>query len=128
MRKADNKQNFWQTVKPGLKKTGHILALIGKWIYRLRGFLLSVPVAVAAIYLAVRSNQTLPQMVGIDLQASGAFGTMIDRSVAVWVPLGITAACLVFTCCSRRVVYPWLIGVFSLVLPILLQLTNAFLG
>ncbi len=128
MGKADNKKNIQGSATHGLKKAGHIFVQICKWIYKLRGIILSVPVAVAAIYLAVRSGKVLPASVGINLQASGEFASMIDRGVAVWVPLGITAGCIVFTCCSRRMTYPWLISIFTLVIPILLQITNAFIA
>ncbi len=128
MEKSDKKQNIWDSMGPGLKKTGHIMAVGCKWIYKLRGLLLSLPVAIAAIYLAIQNGANLPESVGINLQANGEFATMIDRGVAVWVPLGITAGCIVFTCCSKRVVYPWLIGIFSLIVPILLQLTNTFVA
>ncbi len=128
MGRTDKKQNIWDSVGPGLKKTGHIIVLICRWIYKLRGLLLSIPVAVAAIYLAVQNSNSLPASVGINLQANGEFASMIDRGVAVWVPLGITAGCIVFTCCSRRVIYPWLIGIFSLVIPVLLLLTNTFIA
>ena len=128
MEKSNNKQNILDSVGSGLKKVGRGILITSQWIYKLRGLLLSIPVAIAAIYLAVQSGNNLPASVGINLQANGEFATMIDRSLAVWVPLGITAGCIVFTCCSRRVIYPWLIGIFSLIVPILLQLTNTFIA
>lgn len=128
MGKTDKKQNIWDSAGPGLKKVGHGILITCRWIYKLRGLLLSIPVAIAAIYLAVQSGNNLPASVGINLQANGEFATMIDRGVAIWVPLGITTGCIVFTCCSRRVIYPWLIGIFSLIVPVLLQLTNSFIA
>lgn len=128
MEKADKKKNFWDSIGPGLKKTGRVIWRICQWIYKLRGLLLSLPVAIAAIYLAVQNSEKLPAAVGINLQANGEFATMINHDVAIWVPLGITGLCILFTCCSRRVVYPWLIGIFSLIVPILLQLTNSFIA
>ena len=128
MERSAKKQNTWASVGAGLKKTGSVLWAGCKWVYKLRGLLLSIPVAVVAIYLAVKNGSALPASVGINLQANGEFATMIDRGVAIWVPLGITAGCIVFTCCSRRVIYPWLIGIFSLIIPILLQLTNSFIA
>ena len=76
--------------------------------------------------LAVYNEATLPALVGIDLQASGEYGQMIAREIAVLGPLALTALCLLFMFCSRRVVYPWLISIFSLVLPILILITNIF--
>ena len=128
MENSEKKQNIWDSMGPGLKKTGRGILTTFRWIYKLRGLLLSIPVAIAAIYLAIQNGSKLPASVGINLQASGEFATMIDRGVAVWVPLGITVVCIIFTCCSRRVIYPWLIGIFSLIVPILLQLTNEFVA
>lgn len=127
MGNMDNQKKVQQSAENKFKKAGQTFVKICKWIYKLRGIILSVPVAVVAIYLAIRSSKALPASVGINLQASGEFATMIDRGLAVWVPLGITAGCIVFTCCSRRMTYPWLISIFTLVIPILLQLTNSFM-
>ena len=115
---------FWFKAKPVLQKIVAVLKQIGKWLYRLRGLVLSIPVGIVAIILANQNNSRLPYEVGIDLQTSGEFATMISRDTAVWVPLGITGICIALTCCSRRVLYPWLIAVFSLVIPLLLYYTN----
>ena len=70
----------------------------------------------------------LPAKVGLELQASGEFTEMVDKSVAVFGPLAVTVVCLVLMFCSKRVVYPWLISVFSLLLPVLILLLNTFAG
>ena len=107
------------------KKTfGYVMKEIGRWIYKLRSVFLAIPVAVAAIFLAVRNQVNLPEQVGINLLASGEFEMMISRNVAVLVPLVITVFCLLLMFCSRKVLYPWLISIFSLVLPFVLLLTN----
>ena len=105
---------------------GTVIGKIFQIIYKLRGVLLSIPVAVAAIVLAVRNQANLPEMVGINIQATGEYAQMISKSTAVWAPLGVTALCLVFVLCSRKVVYPWLISLFSLVLPLFIWFTNIF--
>jgi Na+-driven multidrug efflux pump len=46
--------------------------------------------------------------------------------LAVTFPLMITGACLVLTFLSRKSIYPWLISVFSLVIPVLLLVTNIY--
>ena len=33
-----------------LKKIGNVLGVIGKWIYRLRGFFMAIPVALVTIH------------------------------------------------------------------------------
>ena len=40
----------------------------------------------------------------------------------------ITIGCLVLMLFSRKTIYPWLISLFSLLLPVLLIITNTFPG
>ncbi len=112
-------QNGWQRFVSGWKS-------FWTWVFRLRSVGLAIPVAVAAVGLAVYNEATLPALVGIDIQASGEYSQMIAREIAVLGPLALTALCLLFMFCSRRVVYPWLISIFSLMLPILILITNIF--
>ena len=109
-----------------LGKIGFVLGVIGKWIYRLRSLWLTVPVALLAVRLALWNMNNLPENVGIYLLSDGNYQWMVDRNAAVIGPLGVTAACLFLMFCSRRVVYPWLISIFTLVLPILIYITNVF--
>ena len=109
-----------------LKKIGRVLASIGKWIYRLRGFFMAIPVAVAALYLAAQNMSRLPEEVGINLLENGQYEYLISRGLAVMAPLVVTAVCLVMMWLSRRTVYPWIISIFSLVLPWLIWITNVF--
>ena len=109
-----------------LKKIGYVLGEIGKWIFRLRGFFMAIPVALAALYLAAQNMSRLPEEVGINLQANGQYEYLISRGLAVMAPLVVTGVCLVMMWLSRRTVYPWIISIFSLVLPILIYITNVF--
>ena len=109
-----------------LKKIGKVLASIGKWIYRLRGFFMAVPVALAALFLASRNMARLPEEVGINLLANGQYEYLISRGLAVMVPLLVTGVCLLMMWLSRRTIYPWIISIFSLVLPWLIWITNVF--
>ena len=109
-----------------LKKIGHVLGVIGKWIFRLRGFFIAIPVALAALYLAAQNMSRLPEEVGINLQANGEYAFLISRGLAVMAPLVVTGVCLVMMWLSRRTVYPWIISIFSLVLPYLIWITNVF--
>lgn len=110
------------------QKTWQVLKAVGKWMYRLRSVILAIPVAVAAVILAIYNQANLPSMVGLDIQASGEYAQVISKGVAVMGPLAVTAVCLLLMFCSRRVVYPWLISVFSLALPLVLYFTNVFPG
>lgn len=109
-----------------LKKIGHVLAVIGKWIFRLRGFFMAIPVALAALYLASRNMTQLPEEVGINLLANGEYAYLISRNLAVMAPLAVTAVCILMMWLSRKTIYPWIISIFSLVLPLLIWVTNVF--
>ena len=127
MKEFKNKLSaFWQKSEPFRTKTGKVLKGIGRWIYILRGLLLAIPVAVAAILMAIESNKVLPDRVGLLIQSTGSYQWMVDKETAILVPLIVTAACLLMMFCSRKVVYPWLISIFSLVLPVLIYITNVF--
>lgn len=126
-------QAFSQSVDPALKaagrvckKTGRFLRIAGQWIYKLRSVILAIPVGLAAFFLAAYNTANLPETVGIDLQATGEYAVMVGRGTATTVPLLITGVCLLLMFCSRRIVYPWIISVFTLVLPILIYVTNVF--
>lgn len=99
-----------------------------KWAYRLRSVILAIPVAAGAAILAIHNQAKLPEAVGINIQASGEYAQTVSRSVAVLGPLAVTAVCLLMVFCSKKVLYPWLISLFSLVLPLLIYITNVFPG
>ena len=101
---------------------------VWKWAFRLRSVILAIPVAFGAVVLALFNQVNLPDMVGINIQASGEYAQMIGKGVAVLGPLAVTAVCLLMTFCSRKVLYPWLISLFSLTLPLLIYFTNTFPG
>ena len=99
-----------------------------QWVYKLRSVLLAIPIAVGAVILAIFNQANLPDTVGINMQASGEYAETISKSVAVLGPLALTAVCLLMMFISRKVLYPWLISLFSLVLPLLIYITNFFPG
>ena len=117
---------FRSTVSRVCGKIGRVISVIWKWIYRLRSIWLTVPVALVAVRIATWNLNHLPETVGIYLLSDGSYQWMVDRMAAVVGPLGVTAACLFLMFCSRRVVYPWLISIFTLMLPILIYITNVF--
>ena len=105
---------------------GYVLLVIWKWIYNLRSIILAVPVVIVAIRLAIMNMSRLPDKVGILILSSGEYQWMVDKGITVMGPLAVTAACLLLMFLSRRVVYPWLISLFSLALPLLIYITNIF--
>ena len=127
--------SFFEKFKQGIKRTfdpnGAVIQTFlstFKWLYRLRSILLAIPVAATAVILAVQTMAKLPEQVGFNIQSSGEFAQLVDRNVAVMGPLAITAICLLMMFCSKRVMYPWLISLFSLVLPVVILLINTFPG
>ena len=108
------------------EKIGYVLLVIWKWIYNLRSIILAVPVVIAAIRLALLNMSRLPDRVGILILSSGDYQWMVEKGIAVMGPLAVTAACLFLMFISRRVVYPWLVSIFSLALPLLIYITNVF--
>lgn len=131
------KKDFFQNIKAEyrqfletksgqtLKDVGTVLQLTFKWAYKLRSLVLSIPVAVIALALAVRNLAQLPAQIKISLLASEF---MISKGVAVCLPVAITAVCLCMMLLSKKMLYPWLISVFSLVLPVALWFTYLFPG
>jgi len=110
------------------KDTKAQLRSLWKWAQKLRSVLLSVPVAVGAVILAIFNQINLPDVVGINIQASGEYAETISRAVAVFGPLALTAVCLLMVFLSKKVLYPWLISLFSLALPLLIYISNFFPG
>lgn len=129
-----NKVNVWmekwnqmyEKIKPGMDKTGKVFSGIGKWIFRLRALILAIPVLIAALRLARVNYELLPEMVGLNIQSTGEFSLMVTKEVAVYGPLVVTLGCLLMVLLSRKTLYPWLISVFTLILPILILVTNHF--
>ena len=115
-----------QKTLPVLRNIGEVLALTGRWAYKLRSILLAIPVAVLAGALALRNMQQLPTEVGINILATGAYQWTVGRDMAVLFPLALTAVCLLLMFCSKKVLYPWLISLFSLALPLVIWITNVF--
>lgn len=102
------------------------LRKVWKILFPLRKVILAVPVVFYALRLAAYNMANLPVQVGIDLQASGEFARMISRETAVMAPLAVTGGCLALMFLSRKSIYPWFISMFSLILPILLLITNIY--
>lgn len=126
---------FWENlgrkfapVKQVFDKIGKVIGIICKWIYRLRGGFLAIPVVILAFKMAMFNLDNLPELVGLNLLSSGEFGWMVGRSTAVYGPLFLTGACLVLMLGSRRPLYPWIVSLFTLALPLLILATNNFDG
>ena len=119
-------QTGFSKVKDVIGKINRIINLIGLWLFRLRKFVLAAPVVYYALKLAEYNRMHLPEQVGINLQSTGEFAQYISRNMAVMGPLALTGGCLVLMFCSRKAMYSWAISVFTLALPLLLLLSNAY--
>lgn len=115
-----------QKVLAFLNKVGFVLKLTAKWAYKLRSLVLSIPVFVCAGVLAIRNARQLPEMVGVNMLANGEYQWYISRGAAVMIPFAVTTVCLLLMYCSKKILYPWLISLFSLALPLVVWLTNSF--
>ncbi len=120
-------------LQEGLQSTGsvyskikHVIGILVMCIYRLRSVFLAIPVVYYALKLAAYNGEHLPEEVGLNLLSTGEFAVMISRELAVMGPLAVTAACLVLMFTSRKALYPWAISIFTLILPVLLLVSNLY--
>lgn len=102
------------------------LRTVWRWVYRLRSIVLAIPVLVTSVILAIYNMANLPEIIGINIQSNGEYTQAITRGVAVMGPFALTAVCLLLMFCSKRVLYPWLISLFSLVLPFVFLFMSTF--
>ena len=108
------------------EKVKSVIGVIIMVFYRLRKVFLAIPVVYYALKLASYNMEHLPEIVGVNLQSNGAFADTISRNMAVMGPLGVTAACLVLMLFSRKALMPWAVCVFTLVLPLIILISNIY--
>lgn len=130
----DNQQeNKAASVHNGKKKEMGTFGYICQWIYKLRTVILAIPVVLGAVILALYNAANLPEKLQIYFPASANKEVMVKmvemgKGAAIFVPLLVTAFCLLMMFCSKKVLYPWLISVFSLVLPLFFIFISVFPG
>ena len=125
---SENFKTAYGKVRAVFAKIGTYIGIACSWIFRLRKIFMAIPVVYLAIRIAMANMNRLPEYVGMNLQSNGEFAMMVTRNYAVYGPLGVTAFCLLLMFCSRKTVFPWVISIFSLVLPFLIYLTNMYTG
>lgn len=116
----------WQKTKAVLKKISDIIDVILTVIFRLRKVFMAIPVVYYAVKLAQYNMENLPAIVGVNMESNGAFTQMLSREVAVMGPLAVTGFCLIMMFFSRKSIYPWAISIFTLILPIILLISNRY--
>ena len=123
---AEKWNAFRDKVSPVTHKIESVFGFIFKWMFRLRKIVMAAPVAWFAVQFALDNAQRLPEMVGFNLQSNGQYAMLISRNYAVWGTVGVTAFCLLLMFCSRKTVFPWVVSIFTLVLPYLIWIVNLF--
>lgn len=133
MAKEKKQSAFVTKWKDGVKKfrsvtdpIDRVMATIGKVLFHMRKIFLTVPVVLLAMEVFRYAKENLPQEVGLLLQENGQFKYLLDRNTAMSCCLAVTGACLLLMYMSRKTIYPWLITVFSLILPLFLIVSNIF--
>ena len=100
---------------------------ICRYIYKFRAIFLAIPVVVYMIRLAKYGWANLPAEVGLMISKEGGFEFLVTRDQAVWGCVAVPSACLAMMLCSRKKLYPWLVAVVSLLLPVLILYVNLVL-
>ena len=78
----------------------------------------------APVHYASAAGQASCAYDRLFVMSNGAFAMTISRELAVTGPLVVTIACLVLMLTSRKVLYPWAVSVFTLILPVVLLVSN----
>ena len=115
--------NTTGSVYTKIKSVSGVLGMVG---YRLRKVVLAIPVVYYALKIAAYNGEHLPEDVGLMLLANGEFAYTVSRYLAVMGPLVLTGGCLVMMLFSRKALYPWAISIFTLILPLLLLVSNIY--
>ncbi len=135
---SDKLRPGYRRVRRALCSAGQNVSALWRYIYWFRAVILAAPVAATAVVLAVMNLNRLPEMVevtkiAIDAKAESALlgflvigAEAVPRAAVVYGPLLVTAVCLLLTLCSKRTLYPWIISVFSLCLPVMIYLFNTY--
>lgn len=124
---------LWEKVQPWLEKANKVYRRAKEiwvkawpWIWQARKLLLALPVVYLMLYFARLNWNVLPEQVGLHLQTSGDYARYISKELAVYGPMGVTGGCLTMMFLSRKTIYPWMICMISMLLPLLILITNIF--
>ena len=116
----------WLKTKEVFRKIGRVFYIIGRVLFHMRKIFLTLPVAWAAFKVYTYAKEMLPEDVGVWLLESGEYQFTLDREASLMSCLAVTAACLVLMFLSRRTILPWVVSLFTLVLPFVLVLSNMY--
>ena len=119
-------QPYVEKADKGYRKAKDIWKKAKPWLWQSRKLLLAIPVVYLMLYFARLNWNVLPDAVGLHLLNTGDYAQYITKQMAVYVPMGITGGCLAMMFVSRKTLYPWMICMFSMLLPLLILVTNIF--
>ena len=119
-------KDIWAKVSHVFDIIEEVITVIVRCIFKLRKIFMAIPVVYLAVQIASQNMERLPEAVGLNIQSTGEFAVMVTREYAVYGPLGLTAFCLLLMFCSRKTLFPWVISIFTLVLPYLIYFTNLY--
>ena len=119
-------KDIWAKVSHVFDIIEEVITVIVRCIFKLRKIFMAIPVVYLAVQIASQNMERLPEAVGLNIQSTGEFAVMVTRGYAVYGPLGLTAFCLLLMFFSRKTLYPWIISIFTLVLPYLIYFTNLY--
>ena len=117
---------FWSKVKSVTDPIERVVGKIGNVLYHMRKIFLTVPVVLVGMRVYLYAKEKLPAEVGLLLQENGGYQYMLDRDTALSCCMVITGACLLLMYLSRKTIYPWIISLFTLILPLFLVISNMF--
>lgn len=123
----------WNNSASAREKFAAFCSATGKWTYKLRAVVLALPIVVISVILAVSNMATLPAAVAIGLPnvVNGIIvfqEVMVSKILAVFVPLLVTSFCLLMMFLSKRISFPFLVSLFSLLLPIFFSIAAKLPG
>ena len=123
----------WNNSASARGKIASFCSATGKWTYKLRAFVLAIPIVATAVILAVSNMATLPAAVAIGLPniVNGILvfqEVLVSKILAVFIPLLVTAFCLLMMFLSKRISFPFLVSLFSLILPIFFSIAAKLPG
>lgn len=134
----DRIRPYYDAVARVFRKIGSTLSKLWHYIYMLRTIILAAPLAAAAVIIASISMRRLPENVSVmgftvdrgDPDALFGFLSMyaetIPRDMAVFGPLILTGISLAMMLLTKRALYPFLITLFTLVLPLFIWFYNTY--
>ena len=123
----------WNNSASARGKIASFCSATGKWTYKLRAFDLAIPIVAIAVILAVSNMATLPAAIAIGLPniVNGILvfqEVLVSKILAVFIPLLVTAFCLLMMFLSKRISFPFLVSLFSLILPIFFSIAAKLPG